>query len=185
MFIPTEQTPNPSSIKFFPSNQISPDQPIHFSKKEDAAGVSSLALKLLDIEDVYSVFFGSDFITITKTESANWLTVKPEVLMIMMDHFVSGFLALDGIVKNHDVDYNSRSDIEMQIIELIDTRIRPSVAMDGGDIVYRGFKEGVVQLELRGACSNCPSSSITLKNGIESLLKLYIAEVKSVEEVYN
>ncbi|MGI4776420.1 MAG: NifU family protein [Janthinobacterium lividum] len=183
MFIQIEATPNPNALKFFPAQEVSPDQPIHFGSKEDAKGKSSLALKLFDIDNIKTVFFGSDFITITKADSTDWNILRPEVLMTIMDHVVSGFPVFDDNLKDRTINYEDRSDIEKQIIELIETRVRPSVAMDGGDIVYRGFEDGVVKLELYGSCAGCPSSSITLKNGIESMLKLYIPEVESVEAV--
>lgn len=183
MFIQTELTPNPNAIKFLPNIAISPNQPMHFSNKLEAEGKSHLALQLFAVNNVKSVFFGSDFITITKEEESDWLILKPEILMIIMDHFTTGFLALD---KEHNHAQSSSigaTEIEQQIIEIIETRVRPSVAMDGGDIIYRGFENGIVKLELRGSCSGCPSASITLKNGIESMLKHFIPEVESVEAV--
>ncbi|WP_425360700.1 MULTISPECIES: NifU family protein [unclassified Candidatus Tisiphia] len=188
MFIQTEITPNPNAIKFFPNIPISPNQPFHFSNLDEAKGKSSLVVQLFGVNNIKSVFLGSDFITITKEEESDWLVLKPEILMIMMDHFTSGFTVFD-VQNNISIDKSSvnnldeMSEIEQQIIEIIETRVRPSVAMDGGDIIYRGFENGVVKLELRGACHGCPSSSITLKNGIESMLKHFIPEVASVEAV--
>jgi len=183
MFIQTELTPNPNAIKFLPNIAISPNQPMHFSNKLEAEGKSHLALQLFAVNNVKSVFFGSDFITITKEEESDWLILKPEILMIIMDHFTTGFSALNN---EHDLSSSSSigaTEIEQQIIEIIETRVRPSVAMDGGDIIYRGFENGIVKLELRGSCSGCPSSAITLKNGIESMLKHFVPEVESVEAV--
>ncbi|MDR0296503.1 MAG: NifU family protein [Rickettsia sp.] len=189
MFIQTEITPNPNAIKFFPNISISPNQPVHFSNLDEAKGKSSLVVQLFGINNIKSVFLGSDFITITKEEESDWLVLKPEILMIIMDHFTSGFSVFDGqnfeeqndksIINNFDEMF----EIEQQIVEIIETRVRPSVAMDGGDIIYRGFENGVVKLQLRGSCQGCPSSSITLKNGIESMLKHFIPEVESVEDV--
>ncbi|KAJ6645184.1 NFU1 iron-sulfur cluster scaffold like, mitochondrial [Pseudolycoriella hygida] len=188
MFIQTEFTPNPNAIKFFPNISVSPNQPMHFSNLDEAKGKSSLVVQLFNINNVKSVFLGSDFITITKEEESDWLVLKPEILMIIMDHFTSGFTVFDGqnnisTDKSTVNNFEEMSEIEQQIVEIIETRVRPSVAMDGGDIIYRGFENGVVKLELRGACYGCPSSTITLKNGIESMLKHFIPEVESVEAV--
>lgn len=183
MFIQTDVTPNPNAIKFFPSVVVSPDQPMHYSSIAEAKEASTLAVQLFSISKVKSVFFGSDFITITKEDEGDWLILKPEILMVIMDYFTSGFEVFDlqssskSSVKNLD----SMSKIELEIIEIIETRVRPSVAMDGGDIIYKGFENGVVTLELRGACQGCPSSSLTLKSGIESMLKHFVPEVESVE----
>ena len=128
--------------------------------------------------------FGADFITVTKIDESDWKLLKPEILMVIMDHLVSGLPVLDEN-KNILTQVNNElfSEIEKQIIEIIETRVRPSVAMDGGDIIYKGFKDGIVYLQLQGACSGCPSSSITLKNGIESMLQHYVPEVISVESI--
>lgn len=182
MFIQTDETPNPNAIKFFPNVVVSPDQPVHYSNITDAQRSSTLAVQLFAINKVKSVFFGSDFITITKEEAGDWLVLKPEILMVIMDYFTAGFEVFDLQVQESKVkNLDSMSKIELEIIEIIETRVRPSVAMDGGDIIYKGFDNGVVKLELRGACHGCPSSSITLKNGIESMLKHFIPEVEAVE----
>lgn len=184
MYIQTENTPNPNAIKFLPGVNVSPEKQIHFSNNDEAIGSSYLATKLFTIDGVKAVFFGSDFITITKFEDRDWSILKPEILMTIMDHFVSNLPVFDNQTKNLlPEDFTELSNIEKQIIEIIETRVRPSVAMDGGDIIYRGFEDGVVKLELRGACSGCPSSTITLKNGIEGMLKHFVPEVKSVEAV--
>ncbi len=183
MFIQTEATPNPNAIKFLPSLPISPNQPLHFSNIDEAKGKSRIVVELFGINNIKSVFLGSDFITITKNDSGDWLTLKPEILMVIMDYFTAGFTVFDEQEGNIVSNIEGLSEIEQQIVEIIDSRVRPSVAMDGGDIIYRGFENGVVKLELRGACSGCPSSTITLKNGIESLLKHYIPEVEAVEAV--
>ena len=184
MFIQTEETPNPNALKFFPGSEVSSAGPVFFNSLEEALQKSQLAAKLFRVGEVLAVFYGSDFITITKTDSADWQLIKPELLMIIMDHLVAGMPIFDepqDIFK--EIDTTGMSDIEKQIIEIIETRVRPSVAMDGGDIVYQGFREGIVYLQLRGACSGCPSSSITLKNGIESMLQHFVPEVKAVEAV--
>ncbi len=133
------------------------------------------------IDGVAAVFFGSDFITVTKMADSDWESLKPLLLSAIMDHFVAGKPVMLGAkaLATNDND----SDIEKQIRELIDTRVRPAVAQDGGDIIFRGFHDGIVQLELHGSCSGCPSSTITLKNGIENMLKHYVPEVIAVEAV--
>jgi len=185
MYIQTENTPNPNALKFLPAVEVSPAGPIHFSSIKEAMGKSHLAVKLFNIEDVEAVFFGSDFITITKSDTAQWNLLKPEILMTIMDHFVAGYLAFDDekFTSKNEINTDGLGDIEKQIIEIIESRVRPSVAMDGGDIIYRGFEDGIVKLELRGSCSGCPSSTITLKNGIETMLKHFVPEVKSVEAI--
>ncbi|WP_218460239.1 NifU family protein [Rickettsia sp. TH2014] len=183
MFIQTEDTPNPDAIKFFPGQEISSEQPVFFSDIAEIKGRSKLAESLFYINNVKSVFFGSDFITVTKQAESNWQVIKPEVLMVIMDHFVSGFPVFEESTKADNVHNNldGLSEIEKQIVEIIETRVRPSVAQDGGDIIYKGFENGVVKLALRGACLGCPSSTITLKNGIESMLKHFVPEVQEVE----
>jgi Fe-S cluster biogenesis protein NfuA len=184
MSIHIELTPNPNAVKFLTEVAISPDQPIHFNNYNEAIERSSLALELFGIKSVKSVFFGSDFITVTKHEEASWDILINEISTIITNYILSGLQVLD---KKYDdrLDYSNIdiSEIEKQIIEIIESRVRPSVAMDGGDIIYKGFKNGVVQLELRGSCAGCPSSSITLKDGIESMLKHFVPEVESVEAV--
>lgn len=183
MFIQMEDTPNPEALKFLPNQDISPHGPLYFHSKEEAYGKSLLAVKLFDIKDIKSVFLGANFITITKNQS-DWSILKPEILMTIMDHLTQQLPAVDESPFKADIlNQADLSDIERQIIEIIETRVRPSVAMDGGDITYRGFIDGIVKLELRGACKGCPSSAITLKNGIESMLQHFVPEVIAVEEV--
>ncbi|MGX6960499.1 MAG: NifU family protein [Rickettsia endosymbiont of Pentastiridius leporinus] len=182
MFIQTEDTPNPDAIKFFPGQEIS-TQPIFFSEQTEVKGKSKLAESLFNINNVKSIFFGSDFITVTKEAGSDWQVIKPEVLMVIMDHFVSGMPVFEENTQSDNINLEGVSDIEKQIIEIIETRVRPSVAQDGGDIIYKGFENGIVKLELRGACRGCPSSTITLKNGIESMLKHFVPEVIEVEAV--
>lgn len=182
MFIQTEATPNPNAMKFLAEQEISPNKPVHFDSL-DKAKSSPLARKLFSLDGIDAVFFGHDFITLTKSEDFSWEILKPEILIYIMDHLSAKLPIFDGQIseKKTEIDPAMLSEIEKQIIEIIDTRVRPSVAMDGGDITFRGFKDGIVTLELKGACSGCPSSTITLKNGIESMLKHYIPEVESVE----
>jgi Fe-S cluster biogenesis protein NfuA len=182
MFIQTETTPNPSTLKFIPGENVLGSGTANFNNKEDAAK-SPLAQALFMINNVDAVFLGSDFISVTKKENTNWDSLKTEVLTTIMEHFVAGkpiMLEVGAKVESHS---EADSEVVKQIKELIETRVRPSVAQDGGDIIFHGFENGVVKLEMHGACSGCPSSSVTLKNGIENMLKHYIPEVESVEAV--
>jgi Fe-S cluster biogenesis protein NfuA len=182
MFIQTETTPNPNSLKFMPGITITGGEPINYTDKEQCSG-SGLAKLLFNIDNVSGVFFGADFITVTKEEGANWDLMKPEILVTIMDYLVSGRPALDDTKAHSEKNNEDDSDVVKQIKELIETRVRPAVAQDGGDIIYIGFEDGVVKLELHGSCSGCPSSTVTLKSGIESMLKHYVPEVISVESV--
>lgn len=184
MFIETERTPNPATLMFRPGRQVTDGSTADFATPE-AAMVSPLATALFTMGDVERVFFGADFVSVTKAEgSADWIELKPQVLGVLVDHFGSGaplfIAAASGPVIDDDPE---DAEIVSQIIDLIDTRIRPQVAGDGGDIVYRGFNKGTVFLEMQGACSGCPSSTATLKMGIESLLKYYVPEVTDVRAI--
>jgi Fe-S cluster biogenesis protein NfuA len=184
MFIQTEVTPNPLSMKFLPGREVNPKAPINFTSPEDCA-ISPLAKALFLNVNVTGVFFGKDFITVTKSENANWDVIKPDILLTMMEHFTSGaplILESDGSHKDTEI-LETDSDIVAQIKEIIEHRVRPAVAQDGGDITFHSFENGVVKLKLQGSCSGCPSSSVTLKNGIENMLKHYVPEVESVEAV--
>jgi Fe-S cluster biogenesis protein NfuA len=188
MFIETETTPNPATLKFLPGEQVMPAGTREFTSEEEAAA-SPLAEALFSLGDVTGVFFGRDFVSVTAGESADWSALKPQVVSLLLDHFVSGaplFAGGDasGIAVPAEADEigsdPADADIVDQIKELIETRVRPAVANDGGDIIYRGFREGVVYLTMQGACSGCPSSTATLKQGIEGLLKHYVPEVTEV-----
>ncbi|MDX1916422.1 MAG: NifU family protein [Rickettsiaceae bacterium] len=182
MFIQTENTPNPDALKFLPGQEITAT-PMHFASQEESLGCILVA-QLFDIKGVQSVFFGQDFITITKDTNLEWQVLKPFILATIIDHLSLGLSPLQGLNEQKpQYDEQNLSSIEKQIIEIIETRVRPSVAMDGGDITYRGFEDGIVYLELKGSCSGCPSASITLKNGIESMLQYYVPEVKAVEAI--
>lgn len=184
MFIQTEETPNPASLKFIPDGiAVMENDTANFKNKEQAEK-SPLAKVLFAVDGVVSVFFGSDFITVTKSEEVDWKQIKTEILATIMDFFVAGKSVMGeaSAPSTSEIDEND-SDVVKQIKELIEIKVRPAVAMDGGDIIYRGFEDGVVMLELKGSCSGCPSSTITLKNGIESMLKHYIPEVVSVEQI--
>ncbi len=189
MYIETETTPNPATLKFLPGRQVMPAGTRDFATPEDAEA-SPLAEALFDLGDVTGVFFGQDFISISAAPGVEWSQLKPQVVAMLLDHFVSGAPLFAGgdasgiAVPAEDLaDLGSDpadDDVVAQIKDLIETRVRPAVASDGGDIVYRGFREGVVYLTMQGACSGCPSSSATLKQGIESLLKHYVPEVSEV-----
>jgi Fe-S cluster biogenesis protein NfuA len=189
MFIETETTPNPATLKFLPGREVMTAGTREFTSPEDAAA-SPLAEALFDLGDVTGVFFGQSFVSVTAAPGIEWPGLKPQVVSILLDHFVSEaplFVGGDAsgfsVPAEEDEDFGddpADADIVAQIRELIETRVRPAVANDGGDIVYRGFREGVVYLTMRGACSGCPSSSATLKQGIESLLKHYVPEVTEV-----
>lgn len=181
MFIQTEATPNPLTMKFMPGVTVMESDTVFYTSA-DKAKDSPLATALFKIADVTAVFFGSDFITITKNEASHWEALKPVILTSIMDHFVSGKPVISS-TKAAQAGSAEESDLVKQIRELIDTRVRPAVAQDGGDIIFRGFEDGIVQLELHGACSGCPSSTATLKNGIENMLKHYVPEVVAVEAV--
>ena len=189
MFIETETTPNPATLKFLPGELVMATGTREFTSPE-AAEVSPLAQALFDLGDVTGVFFGRDFVSVTAAPGVEWASLKPQVLSLLLDHFVAqaplftpGNAAGIAVPAEGDEDFNDDpADAEVidQIKDLIETRVRPAVANDGGDIIYRGFREGVVYLQMQGACSGCPSSSATLKNGIESLLKHYVPEVSEV-----
>jgi Fe-S cluster biogenesis protein NfuA len=188
MYIETETTPNPATLKFLPGQQVMLSGTREFADETQAAA-SPLAEALFDLGDVTGVFFGRDFVSVTAAPGVDWSGLKPQVVAMLLDHFVSGAplfveAAGNGIaVPPEDEDFGddpADADIVAQIKDLIETRVRPAVANDGGDIVYRGFREGVVFLSMQGACSGCPSSAATLKNGIEGLLKHYVPEVTEV-----
>ncbi|BBE32991.1 NifU family protein [Sphingosinicella microcystinivorans] len=185
MFIETQATPNPATVKFLPGRAVMPSGTIDFSSPE-AAEASPLATALFSLGDVTGVFLGSDFISVTRAEGgSDWRELKPQVLGIIVDHFASGAPLLNETAAAEDAieDDSETADIVAQIKDLLETRIRPAVANDGGDIIYKGFREGIVYLQMQGACAGCPSSTATLKNGIENLLKYYVPEVTDVRAV--
>ncbi len=186
MLIETETTPNPSTLKFLPGRVVMDSGTRDFASPEEAEA-SPLAEALFTLGDVEGVFFGRDFISITAGPGTSWAELKPDVLGILLDHFSAGMPLFKPATAGFSVPVDSEftddpadSDIIDQIKELIETRVRPAVANDGGDIVYRGFDKGKVYLRMQGACAGCPSSTATLKNGIESLLKHYVPEVTEV-----
>ena len=185
MFIQTELTPNPLTIKFLPGRVVMEKGTIFYEDNKDIKS-SPLAKRLFGLEGVESVFLGNDFISVTKKEPIDWQVLKPIILGSITDHYNANekiYIPNLDDQKNDSEENNNDSDIVKQIKELIETRVRPAVAMDGGDIIYEGFKEGVVFLKMQGACSGCPSSTATLKMGIENMLKHYVPEVKEVRPV--
>ena len=186
MFIQTEETPNPAALKFLPGRPVLETGVADFTSRE-AAVRSPLARLLFEIDGVAGVFLGSDFVTVTKTVEKNWQVLKPMVLGAVMDHFTANAPVMEeGESARDEEEFNDEgvdAEVISQIKELIDTRVRPAVAQDGGDIVYKGFKSGTVYLNLRGSCAGCPSSTATLKMGIENMLKHYVPEVLQVEAV--
>jgi Fe-S cluster biogenesis protein NfuA len=180
MFIQTEPTPNPSSLKFIPGRPVMDAGTADFTTREEAAQ-SPLAQRLFDVDGVTGVFLGSDFITATKDDSRDWQILKPMILGAIMQHFTSGQPVIVG--GGNDTIEGEDTEVIAQIRELIEARVRPVVARDGGDIIFRGFKGGVVYLNMRGACAGCPCSTATLKNGIENMLRHFVPEVQSVEAV--
>ncbi len=184
MFIQTESTPNPATLKFLPGLTVLEAGTADFPSAE-SADKSPLAERLFKIEGVTGVFFGRDFITVTKAEGTEWDHVKPAILGSIMEHFQSGKPVMTGENTNsgHADDDGENAEVVGQIKELLDTRVRPAVAQDGGDITFHGFDSGVVYLHMQGACAGCPSSTITLKMGIENLLRHYIPEVIEVRPV--
>lgn len=185
MFIQTQETPNPNSLKFLPGTKVLDNgQTIDFPNGQ-AAYCSPLGKLLFRIDGVKSVFLGPDFITVTKLDDeVEWKLLKPEIFATIMDFFVSGQPVLKDVQPNTDTQINEDdSEIVQMIKELLDTRIRPTVQEDGGDILFLGYDNGIVKLKMQGACTSCPSSIVTLKNGVQNMLQFYIPEVISVEQV--
>ncbi len=190
MFIQTEATPNPATLKFLPGQTVVEEGSYDFRSVEDAAN-SPLAIRLFDLKDVTGVFFGYDFVTITKNDDADgldWQHLKPAILGAIMEHFMSGDPVLvgqqsvSGDLGEEFFEPEDEKTVEL-IKELLETRVRPAVAQDGGDIAFRGFREGIVYLHMRGACAGCPSSTATLKHGIQNLLRHFIPDVEEVEAI--
>ncbi len=184
MFIQTESTPNPATLKFLPGQSVLAAGTADFTTPE-AAENSPLATRIFAQKSVSAVFFGPDFVTVTKQEDADWNHIKPAILGAIMEHFQSGEPVMQGesTDSGHAAHDGEDSEIVEQIKELLDTRVRPAVAQDGGDITFHGFDRGIVYLHMQGACAGCPSSTITLKMGIENLLRHYIPEVTEVRPV--
>lgn len=181
MFIQTEDTPNPATMKFMPGREVMGDGTLE-ATDASAAEVSPLAEALFAIEGVCSVFLGRDFITVTKTGGMDWPVMKPAILTAIMEHFINNRPVLYAGGKKPAAMADG-SEIEKQIREILDVKVRPAVAQDGGDITFQKFTDGIVYLNLKGSCAGCPSSTMTLKAGIEKMLKHYVPEVKEVRQV--
>ncbi|MGR3570333.1 NifU family protein [Brevirhabdus sp.] len=185
MFIQTESTPNPATLKFLPGQSVLDAGTADFPSA-DTAGKSPLARRIFAVEGVNGVFLGNDFVTVTKAEAVEWDHIKPSILGAIMEHFQSGQPIMEGEADQsggHAAHDGPDNEIVGQIKELLDTRVRPAVAQDGGDITFHGFDRGIVYLHMQGACAGCPSSTLTLKMGIENLLRHYIPEVIEVRPV--
>jgi Fe-S cluster biogenesis protein NfuA len=187
MFIQTETTPNPATLKFLPGKVVLDDGTAEFRSAKEAEG-SPLASRLFGIPGVSSVFFGFDFVTVTK-EDQEWQHLKPAILGSIMEHFMSGQPVMGHAQKGEKADldgefYEEDDEIIVRTIkELLETRVRPAVAQDGGDITFRGFRDGTVFLNMKGACAGCPSSTATLKHGVQNLLRHFVPEVQAVEAI--
>lgn len=184
MFIQTEATPNPATLKFLPGKAVLPDGTADYRSTDEAAG-SPLAARLFEVDGVSGVFLGPDFISVTKREG-EWQHLKPAILGAIMEHYMSGAPAVanGGANDAAGANYDPKDEqVVATIKELLETRVRPAVANDGGDITFSGFRDGVVFLHMRGACSGCPSSTATLRGGIENLLKHFCPEVQAVKAV--
>ncbi len=185
MFIQTEATPNPATLKFLPGQPVLGTGTADFPAA-DTAAKSPLAARIFSVAPVAGVFLGADFVTVTKAPDADWAHIKPAILGAIMEHYQSGLPAIEGEgagAGGHAAHDGPDGDIVRQIKELLDTRVRPAVAQDGGDITFHGFDRGVVYLHMQGSCAGCPSSTLTLKMGIENLLRHYIPEVREVRPV--
>jgi len=179
MFVQTEITPNPNSLKFLPGKKVSNNGSFEITKKDNIN--NELVRNLLSVNGVEGIFLGEDFISVNKIDSINWEEIKHIVISLINDFYSDG---KDFVIdKNLDEEISNRSEIEQNIIKILDQKIRPAVAKDGGDIKFKEFKDGIVRVQLQGSCSGCPSSTMTLKQGVQNLLKHYVKEVKEVEAV--
>ncbi|MBO6718080.1 MAG: NifU family protein [Rhizobiaceae bacterium] len=191
MFIQTEATPNPATLKFLPGKEVMQSGTADFRDADAARAASPLAGRLFDVPGVTGVFLGYDFITVTKSDEPDWQHLKPAILGAIMEHFMSGVpVMVDGTAggdtaADEGSEFFDKEDAEIVVTikELLDTRVRPAVAQDGGDITFRGYQNGVVFLNMKGACAGCPSSTATLKHGIQNLLRHFVPEVQQVEQV--
>jgi Fe-S cluster biogenesis protein NfuA len=184
MFIQTETTPNPATLKFLPGRAVMPAGTANFTEAA-SAGRSPLAERLFAVPGVTGVFLGTDFVTVTKDEDQDWYQLKPAILGVVMEHFTAGRPVITDQAEASPAGEAAGEDTELvvQIKELLDTRVRPAVAQDGGDIIFHGFEDGIVYLHMQGSCSGCPSSTATLKAGIENMLRHYIPEVHEVRAI--
>jgi len=183
MFIETEPTPNPATLKFLPGRVVMEHGTANFTDP-GAAARSPLAQRLFTLPGVTGVFFGADFVTVSKDDSAEWYQLKPSILGAIMEHFIAGQPVILGAGPQSDVGpAEEDSEVVLQIKELLETRVRPAVAQDGGDILFHRYEDGVVYLHMQGSCSGCPSSTATLKAGIENMLRHYVPEVVEVRAI--
>ena len=190
MFIQTENTPNPNTVKFLPGCEVTGGAPVDITSRESAEEKSPLAVRLFKIDGIKGVFLGNNFVSVSKADDFDWVLLKPQVLTGLLEHFSNGLPVLsneDDLTAPSNGSSNEihedDDELTVQIKELLETRVRPAVAQDGGDIVFHKFEDGIVYLEMRGACAGCPSSSLTLKAGIENMLKHYVPEVLEVRPV--
>jgi Fe-S cluster biogenesis protein NfuA len=191
MFIQTEATPNPATLKFLPGVMVLADGTADFRDAATAADASPLAAALFSVPGITGVFFGYDFVTVTKNDGPDWQHLKPAILGAIMEHFMAGRPVMNAGAQaaeetaSEGEEFYDKADAEIVVTikELLDTRVRPAVAQDGGDITFRGFQDGTVFLHMKGACAGCPSSTATLKHGIQNLLKHFVPEVQQVEQV--
>jgi len=182
MFIQTEQTPNPATLKFLPGCTVMESGTANFTDPAAAAARSPLAERLFALPEISGIFLGGDFITVTKSDNSDWYELKPAVLAAIMEHFIAGLPVIIG-TQETAADEPEDDDVVAAIKELLETRVRPAVAQDGGDIIFEDFEDGIVYLHMQGSCSGCPSSTATLKAGIENMLRHYIPEVVEVRAV--
>ena len=185
MLIQTEQTPNPSTLKFLPGEEVMGNRGTANFLRKDQHINSPLVRKIFEIEDISGVLLGYDFITVTKHITQDWKILTKQIFIKIMEHYTSGDCILDLEIKNKSLfqDQDDNNPLIRKIKQLLDTRIRPAVAQDGGDIIFHHFTDGIVYLEMHGACSGCPSSTATLKVGIENMLRYYIPEVQEVRAI--
>jgi Fe-S cluster biogenesis protein NfuA len=183
MFIQTEQTPNPATLKFLPGCTVMASGTANFTDPASAAARSPLAERLFGLPEIGGVFLGGDFITVTKSGDSDWFQLKPAVLAAIMEHFTAGLPVVTGSGETPAAADGEDNEIVAAIKELLETRVRPAVAQDGGDIIFEDFEDGIVYLHMQGSCSGCPSSTATLKSGIENMLRHYIPEVTEVRAV--
>ena len=183
MFIQTEQTPNPATLKFLPGRTVMESGTANFTEPAAAAARSPLAERLFGLPEVSGVFLGADFVTVTKSGDSDWFSLKPAVLAAIMEHFTAGQPVITGVDDAPAAAEGEDDEVVAAIKELLETRVRPAVAQDGGDIIFEDFEDGIVYLHMQGSCSGCPSSTATLKAGIENMLRHYIPEVVEVRAV--
>jgi Fe-S cluster biogenesis protein NfuA len=185
MFIQTEQTPNPATLKFLPGYPVMTSGTANFTS-DQAAQISPLAARLFSLPEVTGVFLGADFVTVSKSEEGDWYQLKPAILAVIMEHFTAGrpiLLGNSATSATAGASEEDEDEVVAQIKELLETRVRPAVAQDGGDIIFHDFEDGIVYLHMQGSCSGCPSSTATLKAGIENMLRHYLPEVVEVRAV--